>query len=180
MTKPTNPSTQKRAAARAERVVNPFLDSELHARMREYTERGAAVAKELRAIAERGAGKLSPDPRSAPSLDAIRGMVKKGLPLAEMFSRIATGTEKALWEPWMTAFGFEIQNVNYAPTGPRNARLALDLSVDSKANAVFAKANIQNWRSFATEDCAQLQIQNATDKTPSKAFAIFYLDPAIK
>lgn len=176
MTKSNNVSTKKRAEVRA---ANPFLDSELYARMRDYTERGAAVAKELRAIAERGAGKMSPDPRFAPSLEAIGGIVKKGLPLAQMFTRIAAGTEKGLWEPWLSTFGFELQSVNYAQTGPRSARLALDLGVDSKANAVFAKASIQNWRSLAAEDCAELQIQQANGKTPFKAHAIFYLDPAV-
>lgn len=164
---------------RAERVANPFLDSELYARMRDYTEREAAVAKELRAIVERGASKQSSDLRFAPSLHAILSMVKKGLPFSDMLNRIAAGTEKGLWEPWMTGFGFEIRAVNYAQTGARNARLALDLGVASKANAVFAKANIANWRSLVAEDCAELHIQKASDKTPFSAHAIFYLDPAI-
>ncbi len=173
-------SPKKRAEAHAEQATNPFLDSELYARMRDYTEREAAVAKELRAIAECGASKRSPDPRFASSLESICKMVKKGLPFADMLDRIVAGTEKGLWEPWMTAFGFEIRGVNYSHAGPRNACLALDLRVGSKANAVFAKASIPNWRSFVAEDCAELQIQKAHDKTPFMAFAIFYLDPATK
>ena len=170
-------SAPKRAGAAAERTPNPFLDSELHARMRDYTEREAAIAKELRAIAQRGAGKLSRDPRYAPSLGSVLPMIKKGLPLADMFARMAAGTEKGLWEPWMTVFGFELLAVNYAPTGPRNARLALDLGVGSKANAVFAKAGIANWRSLVAEDCAEVQIESASDNTHVKACAVFCLDP---
>ena len=172
--------TKKRADAGAKRAPNPYLDSELYARMRDYTERGAAVAKELRAIAERGAGRLNPDPRFAPSLKLVLEMVKKGLPFAEMLARIAAGTEKGLWEPWLTAFGFELRDVNYAATGPRNARLALDLGVGSKANAVFANAGIANWRSVVADDCAQLQIENASDNSHVNAFAIFCLDPLAK
>ena len=160
-----------KAAARA---PNPYLDGELYARMRDYTEREAGIAKEFRAIAERGAGNKSADPRFAPTIHAISAIVKKGLPLSEMLARIATGTEKALWEPWLTAFGFELRAVNYGLEGPRNACLALDLGVGSKANAVFAKVSLANWRSLAAEDCAELQI----DKAHAKAYAIFYLDPA--
>ena len=148
--------------------------------MRDYTEREAAIAKEFRAIAERGPGKLNPDPRFAPSLDAVRGMVKKGLPFADMLARMVAGTEKGLWEPWMSAFGFEIRSVSYAQTGARDARLALDLGVGSKANAVFAKAGIPNWRSVVAEDCAQLHIESASDNTHVNAFAIFCLDPVGK
>ncbi len=169
---------RKRAKASAPQVANPYLDSELYARMRDYTEREAAVAKELRAIAERGAGRRSPDPHLAPSLQAICGMVKKGLPLADMLDRIVAGIEKGLWAGWLAEYGFELRDVNYAQTGPRNARLALDLRAGSKANAVFAKAGIPNWRSRAAEDCAQLQIEKAQENADFKAFAIFHLDPA--
>jgi len=176
MTQLKTPSPKKRPA-RAELTANPFLDNELYARMRDYTEREAAIAKELRAIVERGAGKQHPDPRSAPSLNAIRGMVKKGISLAEMFNRIATGTESGLWEPWMSAFGFEIRTVNYAQAAPRNACLALDLGAAAKVNPLFAKAGLPNWRSHAAEDCFELKITKATDKAPMKIYAMFYLDP---
>ncbi|HAT30128.1 MAG TPA: hypothetical protein DCW29_04540 [Janthinobacterium sp.] len=144
--------------------------------MRTYTEREPAVVKELRAIAERGPGKLSLDPRFAPSLQCLRDTVKKGLTLAEMFSRIAAGTEKGMWEPWMAAFGLELRGVNYAQTGKRNACIAIDMRVGSKANAMFGKAFLPNWRSLVSEDCYALHIENADDVT-SKAYAIFYLDP---
>ncbi|MFT5642944.1 MAG: hypothetical protein ACI83P_000478 [Janthinobacterium sp.] len=165
----------RRAQARAVRAPNPYLDGELYARMRDYTEREAGIAKEFRAIAERGAGSKSADPRFAPSIHAISAIVKKGLPLSEILVRIAAGTEKGLWEPWLTAFGFELRAVNYGLDGPRNACLALDLSVGSKANAVFAKVNVANWRSLAAEDCAELHI----DKATGKAHAIFFLDPVV-
>lgn len=180
MTQINKAPAKKRSDARAARAVNPYLDTDLHTRMRDYTEREAAVAKELRAIAERGASRRHPDPRFAPSLESILGIVKKGLPLSEMFARIALGTEKALWQPWMTAYGFELRSVNYAATGARNACLALDLGAGSKANAVFAKAGVANWRSCAAEDCAQLHIVPANGKTQASAVAIYYLDPESK
>lgn len=178
MTTPTDkPAPTKRALKRAEKVANPFLNSETHARMRDYTERDAAVAKELKAIAERGAGKRCPDPRTSPSLTALRPIVKKGITLAEMFDRIAAGTEKGLWEPWMTVFGFELKAVNYTQT-PRNAHLALDLGLDSKAGQIFSKLGVTNWRSMAAEDCFELQVHKATEKSLFTAFAVFHLDPA--
>ena len=178
MTTPTDkPAPTKRALRRAEKVANPFLDSQTHARMRDYTERDAAVAKELKAIAERGAGKRCPDPRSSPSLAGLRPIVKKGVSLAEMFDRIAAGTEKGLWEPWMTAFGFELKSVNYTGS-PRNAHLALDLGLDSKAGQVFSRLGVTNWRSMAAEDCFELKVQKATEKSLFTAFAVFHLDPA--
>ena len=83
-----------------------------------------------------------------------------------------------LWEPWLAAYGFELRGVNYAKTGERNARLALDISLASKANAAFANAGIPNWRSLVVADCAQVQIEKPTEKEPAKAYAIFYLDAA--
>lgn len=177
MTTENKPAPTKRALKRAEKVANPFLNGETHARMRDYTERDAAVAKELKAIAERGAGRRSVDPRNAPSLAMLRPIVKKGVALEEMFKRIAAGTEKGLWEPWMTVFGFELKSVNYTQT-PRNAHLALDLGLDSKAGMLFSKMGVTNWRSLAAEDCAELTVHKATEKSLFTAFAIFHLDPA--
>jgi len=162
----------------AGRPENPFLDAELYGRMRDYTERDAAFSKELKSINDRGAGKRSPDAREAPSLQVLRVVVKKGLPLHEVFARIVKGVESGLWEPWLAAYGIELQGVNYAKTGPRNARLALDLSLGSKATAAFANAGIANWRSLAAEDCGQVQVHKPTEKTPAKAYAVFYLDAA--
>ncbi len=138
------------------RAENPFQNAEFYARMRDYTERDAAFSKELAAIAARGAGKQNTDARFAPSLQVLRAVVKKGLPLEDMLGRIVLGTEKGLWEPWLTVFGIELCGVNYA-TGPRNARLALDM-----------------------EDCAQVQIEKPTEKTPAKVTGIFYLDAVEK
>lgn len=160
------------------RAENPFLNTEYYTRMRDYTERDAAFSKELKAIAEYGAGKHSVDARNAPSLQILRRIVKKGLPLHEMFSRIVSGVESGLWEPWMAAYGIELRGVNYAKTGARNARLALDISLASKANAVFSNAGVPNWRSLVAQDCAQLQVEKPTEKEPAKAYAIFFLDPA--
>ncbi len=114
--------------------------------------------------------------RTAPSLELLRGVVKKGLSLDTMLGRIVQGIESGLWEPWMSAFGIELRSVNYAKGEPRNARLALDISLASKANAIFSNAGIPNWRSLVAEDCAQVQSAKPTEKTPAKAFAIFYLD----
>jgi hypothetical protein len=177
MTSTDKPAPTKRAVRRAEKTANPFLDGDTHARMRDYTERDAAVAKELKAIAERGAGRRSPDPRTAPSLEPVRSTVKKGVTLAEMFNRIAAGTEKGLWESWMSVFGFELKSVNYTGT-PRNARLALDLGLDSKAGLLFSRLGVTNWRSLAAEDCAELQVQKATEKSLFTVSAIFYVDAA--
>lgn len=168
----------KKEPAPAGRAENPFLNAGFYARMRDYTERDAAFSKELKAIAERGAGKKSCDARLAPSLAVLRTVVKKGLPLHEMFARIVQGVESGLWEPWLTAFGFELRGVSYAKTGARNARLALDISLASKANTAFANAGMPNWRSLAAEDCSQVQVEKPTEKTPAKAYAIFYLDAA--
>jgi hypothetical protein len=176
MTNKKQPPAKKAPDAPAGRAENPFLDTDFYARMRDYTERDAAFSKELKAIAERGAGKQSTDARFAPSLKALRGVIKKGLPLEDMLGRIVLGVESGLWEPWLTAFGFELRGVNYAKTGERNARLALDISLASKANTAFANAGIPNWRSLAVEDCVQLQVEKPTEKTPAKAYAIFYLD----
>ncbi|MES2300305.1 MAG: hypothetical protein V4582_24940 [Pseudomonadota bacterium] len=176
MTKQKQAPAKKIEDAPVGRPENPFLDADFHARMRDYTERDAAFSKELKAIAERGAGKQSSDARFAPSLKLLRGVVKKGLPLEDMLARIVQGIESGLWEPWLTAFGIELRGVNYAKTGARNARLALDISLASKANATFANAGISNWRSLVVEDCAQLQVEKPTEKTPAKAFAIFHLD----
>jgi len=156
--------------------VNPFLDADFYTRVRDYTERDATFSKELKAIGEAGAGKQSTDARHAPSLELLRATVKKGLSLEEMLGRIVQGVELGLWEPWLTSFGFELRGVNYAKTGERNARLALDMSLSSKAHTVFANAGIGNWRSQVTRDCAQIQIEKPTEKTPAKAYAIFFLD----
>jgi len=180
MTNKKTPAAKPSSDIAAGRPENPFLDAELYGRMRDYTERDAAFSKEIKAIGERGAGKRSTDAREAPSLKVLRVGVKKGLALHEMFARIVAGTESGLWEPWLAQFGFDLAGVNYARTGERNARLALDLSLGSKATAFFANAGIANWRSLAAEDCAQVQIEKPTEKTPAKAYAIFYLDAAPK
>lgn len=146
--------------------------------MRDYTERDATFSKELKAIADRGAGKASTDARFAPSLELLRGVVKKGVSLDDMLERIVAGTESGLWEPWLAAFGIELRGVSYAKGEPRNARLALDLSLGAKANPLFANAGMRNWRSLVAEDCAQLQIDKPTVDTPAKAWAIFFLDAA--
>jgi hypothetical protein len=176
----TPPTTKKRGAPAADRAANPFLDTELYIRTREYSPREAIFSKEIKAIGERGASKRTIDPRVAPSLQILQGMVKNGYAFGDMLARMVAGTEKGLWEPWMSVFGFEIRSVNYAATGARNACLALDLGINSKANALFAKEGIPNWRSLVVEDCAELKIQSATEKTLFHAFAIFYLDRAAK
>jgi hypothetical protein len=181
MTTSNKPAPTKRALARAqkEKTANPFLDAELYARMRDYTERDAAIIKELKAIAERGAGKVAPDPRHAPSLAAIRPLVKKGISLAEMFDRITAGTEKGLWEPWLGAFGFELRTVNYTGT-PRNACIAIDLGAASKAAPAFAKMGILNWRSLVAEDCAELHTEKATETSAFKVVAIYRMDAPVR
>jgi hypothetical protein len=177
MTTPTKPAPTKRALARAqkEKTANPFLDGELYARMRDYTERDAAIIKELKAIAARGPGRQSPDPRYAPSLEAIRPLVKKGVALADMLAKIAAGTEKGLWEGWLDAFGFTLQSVNYTGT-PRNACIAVDLGATSKAAAAFARLGVFNWRSLVAEDCEVLQTEKATETSAFKVVAVFRLD----
>jgi hypothetical protein len=177
-------TTKKRPPSSVEedapaRAGNPFLDTGFYQRMRDYTERDAAFSKELKAIAECGAGKRSTDARLAPSLAVLRTVVKKGLPLHEMFKRIVDGIESGLWEPWMSAYGIELRGVDYAKAGPRNARLALDISLASKANTAFANAGLPNWRSLVAQDCAQVQIEKPTEKEPAKAYAIFFLDASI-
>ena len=162
--------------APAGRAGNPFLDTGFYTRMRDYTERDAAFSKELKSIAEAGAGKQSTDARIAPSLQILRRVVKKGLPLHEMFARIVSGVESGLWEPWLSAYGIELRGVNYAKTGERNARLAIDLSLASKANTAFTNAGVPNWRSLVAQDCAQLQIEKPTETVPAQALAIFFLD----
>ena len=172
-TKKQPPTTEEAPVASG---VNPFLDADFYSRVRDYTERDATFSKELKAIGEAGAGKQSTDAREAPSLETLRSVVKKGLALEEMLNRIVQGVETGLWEPWLTAFGFELRGVNYAKTGERNARLALDMSLSSKAHNIFAAAGVGNWRSQVTRDCAQVQIDKPTEKAPAKAYAIFFLD----
>ncbi|MES3020001.1 MAG: hypothetical protein V4857_00290 [Pseudomonadota bacterium] len=163
----------------AKLTSNPFLDADMLVRMRDYTERDAALGKELRAIDECGAGRKSPDPRRSPALKPLLALVKKGLKLSDMFDRIVAGTEKGLWEGWLATYGLEILDVNYGP-GPRNARIALDLTGKSKANALFANAGVPNWRSVAAEDCASVRIENINDTPRLEAVAVFVLDPAPK
>ena len=176
MTNKKPPRASEEAEAPQGRPTNPFLDTGFYTRMRDYTERDAAFSKELKAIAERGAGKKSTDARLAPSLAVLRTVVKKGLALHVMFSRIVDGVESGLWEPWMAAYGIELRGVNYAKTGERNARLAIDISLAAKATTAFANAGIPNWRSLVAEDAAQVQIEKPTEKEPAKAYAIFFLD----
>jgi hypothetical protein len=178
MTTKKSPAINKSPDAPTGRVDNPFLSTEFYARMRDYTERDAAFSKELKCIADRGAGKQSTDARSAPSLEILRGVVKKGLSLKEILDRIVRGVESGLWEPWLAAYGFELRGVSYAKTGARNARIALDLSLGSKATAAFSNAGVPNWRSLVAEDSAQVQVDKPTGTTPAKAYAIFYLDAA--
>ncbi|MYM21961.1 hypothetical protein GTP46_04795 [Duganella sp. FT135W] len=144
--------------------------------MRDYTERDAAFSKELKSIGESGAGKQSTDIRTAPSLQLLRAVVKKGLSLDAMLARMVQGVESGLWEPWMSAFGIEIRGVNYAKPEQRNARLAIDMSLACKINSVFANAGVTNWRSLVAEDCVQIQIDKPTETTGAKVYAIFYLD----
>lgn len=176
MTNKKPPSSRQPAEAPAGRPVNPFLDADFYQRMRDYTERDAAFSKELKAIADSGAGKHSTDARTAPSLQLLRAVVKKGLSLDAMLSRIVQGVELGLWEPWLSAFGIELRGVNYAKPEQRNARLALDMSLACKVNSVFANAGVTNWRSLVAEDCAQIQIDKPTEKSGAKIYAIFYLD----
>jgi hypothetical protein len=178
MTNKKKPAAKPEVEAPVGRVANPFLNAEFYGRMRDYTERDAAFSKELKAIADSGAGKNSTDARNAPSLKVLRVVVKKGLPLYQMFDRIVAGVDSGLWEPWLAAFGIELRGVSYDRTGPRNARLALDISLGSKANPLFANAGVRNWRSLVAEDCAQLQVDKPTVDTPAKAYAIFFLDAA--
>lgn len=172
-TKKQPPKTPEAPAATG---VNPFLDADFYGRVRDYTERDATFSKELKAIGEAGAGKQATDARLAPSLETLRGVVKKGLRLDEMLNRIVQGVESGLWEPWLTTFGFELRGVNYAKTGARNARLALDMSLGSKAHTLFANAGVGNWRSQVARDCVQIQIDKPTETTPAQAYAIFFLD----
>ncbi|MES2151223.1 MAG: hypothetical protein V4508_15695 [Pseudomonadota bacterium] len=178
MTNKKQPPAKKPVEAPVGRVENPFLNTGFYTRMRDYTERDAAFSKELKAIADSGAGKQSTDARFAPSLQVLRSVVKKGLALDDMFGRIVQGVESGLWEPWLTVFGFELRGANYAKTGARNARLALDISLGSKATTAFANAGVPNWRSLVVEDCVQVQIEKPTEKTPARAYAIFILDAA--
>jgi hypothetical protein len=177
MTNKKQPPAAK-AGAPAGRPENPFIDGGFYDRVRDYTERDATFSKELKAIGDRGAGKQGTDARFAPSLELLRGVVKKGVSLDDMLGRIVAGTESGLWEPWLAAFGIELRGVSYDKAGPRKARLALDMSLGSKANPLFANAGIRNWRSLVAEDCAQLQIDKPTVDTPAKAYAIFFLDAA--
>ncbi len=180
MTNKKQPPAKVATEAPAGRPANPFLDAEFYGRMRDYTERDAAFSKELKSINDRGAGKASPDAREAPSLKVLRVVVKKGLPLHEMLARIVQGNDSGLWESWLAPFGLELQGVNYNKGEARNARLALDLSLGSKATSAFSNAGIANWRSLCAEDCAQVQVHKPTEKTPAKAYAIFHLDAADK
>jgi hypothetical protein len=178
MTNKKHPPASNPAGAPGVRPENPFLDGAFYDRVRDYTERDATFSKELKAITERGAGKQSTDARFAPSLELLRGVVKKGVSLNDMLARIVQGAESGLWEPWLAAFGIELRGVSYDKAGPRNARLALDISLGAKANPLFANAGIRNWRSLVAEDCAQLQVVKPTVETPARAYAIFYLDAA--
>ena len=178
MTNKKQPPAGKADGAPAGRPENPFIDGGFYDRVRDYTERDATFSKELKAIADRGAGKQSTDARFAPSLELLRGVVKKGVSLNDMLNRITAGTESGLWEPWLSAFGIELRGVSYDKAGPRNARLALDISLNAKANPLFSNAGIRNWRSLVAEDCAQLQVEKPTVETPAKAYAIFFLDAA--
>ena len=178
MTNKKQPPAAKPPGAPAGRPENPFLDAGFYDRVRDYTERDATFSKELKAIADHGAGKQSTDARFAPSLELLRGVVKKGVSLNDMLGRIAQGTESGLWEPWLAAFGIEVRGVSYDKTGPRNARLALDISLNAKANPLFSNAGMRNWRSLVAEDCAQLQVEKPTVETAAKAYAIFFLDAA--
>jgi hypothetical protein len=178
MTNKKQPPASNPSGAPGARPENPFLDGAFYDRVRDYTERDATFSKELKAIAERGAGKQSTDARFAPSLELLRGVVKKGVSLNDMLGRIVQGAESGLWEPWLAAFGIELRDVSYGKTGPRNARLALDISLGAKANPLFANAGIRNWRSLVAEDCAQLQVVKPTVETPARAYAIFHLDAA--
>ena len=178
MTNKKQPPASKPAGAPGARPENPFLDGGFYDRVRDYTERDATFSKELKAIADRGPGKQSTDARFAPSLELLRGVVKKGVSLNDMLERIVLGAESGLWEPWLAAFGIELRGVSYDKTGPRNARLALDISLGAKANPMFANAGMRNWRSLAAEDCAQLQVEKPTEQTPARAYAIFHLDAA--
>ena len=176
MTNKKQPPANQSAETPSGRVVNPFLDAEFYNRMRDYTERDAAFSKEVKAIGESGAGKQSTDIREAPSLQLLRAVVKKGQSLDTMLDRMAQGIELGLWEPWMSAFGIEIRGVNYAKGEPRNARLALDMSLACKVNSVFVNAGIVNWRSLVAQDCGQIQIDKPTEKSGAKVYAIFFLD----
>ena len=178
MTNKKQPPADKPVGTPAGRPENPFVDVGFYDRVRDYTERDATFSKELKAIAERGAGKQSLDAREAPSLAFLRGVVKKGVSLEDMLGRMVQGVESGQWEVWLAAFGIELRGVSYDKAGPRNARLALDISLAAKANPLFSNAGMRNWRSLVAEDCAQLQVEKPTVETPAKAYAIFFLDAA--
>jgi hypothetical protein len=178
MTKKKPAPAPESGDAPAGRAGNPCLNAEFYTRMRDYTERDAAFSKELKAIAEAGAGKQSTDARMAPSLNVLRSVIKKGLPLHAMLARIVEGGDSGLWAPWLEAYGIELRGVNYNKGEARNARIALDISLACKCNSAFANAGIPNWRSLVVQDCAQVQIEKPTEKSGAKAYAIFFLDAA--
>jgi hypothetical protein len=178
MTTKKQAPASKPPGAPSARQENPFLDGAFYDRVRDYTERDATFSKELKAIAQRGAGKQNTDARFAPSLELLRGVVKKGVSFDDMLGRIALGAESGLWEPWLAAFGIELRSVSYDKAGPRNAVLALDISLAAKANPLFANAGIRNWRSLVAEDCVQVRVEKPTVETPARAYAIFHLDAA--
>ena len=178
MTNKKQPAAGKPEGTPAGRPENPFIDAGFYDRVRDYTERDATFSKELKAIGDRGAGKQSTDARHAPSLELLRGVVKKGVSLGDMLDRIVSGADSGLWEPWLASYGIELRGISYNKAGPRNARLALDMSLNAKANPLFANAGMRNWRSLVAEDCAQLQVEKPTVETAAKAYAIFFLDAA--
>ena len=180
MTNKKQPPANQPAEAPTGRVANPYLDADFYNRMRDYTERDAAFSKELKGISDSGAGKKSTDMRTAPSLELLRAVVKKGVSLETMLERIVQGVEMGLWEPWLSSFGIEIRGVNYAKNEQRNARLALDMSLACKVNSAFVNAGVTNWRSLVADDCAQVQIEKPTVNSGAKVYAIFYLDAPAK
>lgn len=160
--------TQARLNAGAYRAENPFLNSGLFEGMLKYENECRSVATELEAIVMAGgSNKRCPDPRKALSLQPLRAVSRRRYKLPEIFEHILA--RRYTFEQYLGQFGFAAWS-----SDADNVQLALDLSPFSKAEAIFQRAGIHNWRSLVMQDAAKLVVE-PTIFPHMSAHAIFYL-----
>lgn len=154
--------TERRVEEGADNADNPFLNTPLFAMLQKYASDRKPVTDEHDKIAKAGAGKRDPNPLTARSFALVLNSVRLGVTLREVLTDLSNDVLAGRPHS-LTKFGMEL--VHYADTlGMPGSRaidkchwIYVDLSYDSKAEAIFKKAKIPNWRTEIARDCAEIK-----------------------
>jgi hypothetical protein len=150
-------------------AINRFLPASILDSMQKRREAGVVVAEEIEAIvASGGSGRHGTDPREALSLQVLRETSRSRRTLKDVLHDFTVG--EAMNDRWLNPFGFHLLN-----WGRDVCKIGLSLDQYSKADAIFKRNGIVNWRSLVAHDCAELLIKGEFFPDFSEAWAVFYL-----